>query len=179
VEAVTDVILTHLHYDHCGGVFEPGADGQVCNIFPGARFHIQEWELSYAHLAGPWEQNGYDQQLLEHLDRHTRICRWNGPFTLAEGLSVHISRGHTPCLQWLKVTGEGQIFAHLSDMIPTQWHLREDVASAFDAYPGDLCREKERLLEQAFQQAHIISCAHDPEFPALRLHSDKSFTGIR
>lgn len=178
VEAVTDVVLTHLHYDHCGGVCERGERGRLIDLFPEAHYHVQEWEMSYARSAGPWEREGYVEELVEFLAAHPRMCNWNGPFFLGEGLLVHVGQGHTPCLQWLEVQSGGKAFAHISDIVPTQWHLAHNLASAFDAYPGDLCRFKTKLLKRAFREGLTISWAHDPLYPAVRLRPEGGFEAL-
>ncbi len=102
--------------------------------------------MSYARSAGPWERESVE--LVEFLAAHPRTCSWNGPFLLGEVCRC----GTRPVCNGWRYNQEEEAFAHISDIVPTQWHLAHNLASAFDAYPGDLCRSKPELLERASRE---------------------------
>ncbi len=58
LEEVTDVVLTHLHYDHCGGVCERGERGRLIDLFPEAHYHVQEWGDELRTLGRPMGEGG-------------------------------------------------------------------------------------------------------------------------
>jgi glyoxylase-like metal-dependent hydrolase (beta-lactamase superfamily II) len=120
--SVTDVILTHLHYDHVGGFDE----------FPAARFHVQDREVAFAtgrHMTNPSQQHGFtprhvaDFVLAVHAGR---VEFHDGDHQLAPGLSVHHVGGHTDGLQVVRVlTGRGWLVlasdaAHFYENIETR-----------------------------------------------------------
>jgi glyoxylase-like metal-dependent hydrolase (beta-lactamase superfamily II) len=98
----TDVIMTHLHYDHIGG-FEQ---------FPTARFHLQDDEMSYAtgrHMTRPAINHAYTADhiaAMVHLVFADRVVFHEGDVTLAPGLSLHKIGGHTKGLQVVRVATE-------------------------------------------------------------------------
>lgn len=101
---VSDVILTHLHYDHVGG-FEQ---------FPSARFHLQDREMAYAtgrHMTRPALNHAFTAEHIANLVlavHQQRVVFRDGDHELASGLSVHLIGGHTGGLQVVRVrTGSG------------------------------------------------------------------------
>jgi glyoxylase-like metal-dependent hydrolase (beta-lactamase superfamily II) len=99
-EAVSDVIVTHLHYDHVGGFDQ----------FPSARFHVQDREVAFAtgrHMTTPSQQHGFTPQHVADfvLAVHAgRVVFHDGDRQLAPGLSVHHVGGHTDGLQIVRVS---------------------------------------------------------------------------
>jgi glyoxylase-like metal-dependent hydrolase (beta-lactamase superfamily II) len=103
---VTDVVLTHLHYDHAGG----------CDQFPSARFHVQDREVAYAtgrHMTRPTLGQPFTADHVSELVRAVhggRVVFHDGDEELAPGLSVHLIGGHTDGLQVVRVeTGRGAL----------------------------------------------------------------------
>jgi glyoxylase-like metal-dependent hydrolase (beta-lactamase superfamily II) len=96
---VSDVIITHLHYDHCGNQ----------ELFPAAKFHLQEREMAYATgrcmchpgLRSPFE--GTDVANMVHRVFESRVCFHEGDSALASGLSLHRVGGHTDGMQIVRV----------------------------------------------------------------------------
>jgi glyoxylase-like metal-dependent hydrolase (beta-lactamase superfamily II) len=108
---VTDVILTHLHYDHAGGVGE----------LPAARFHVQDRELAYVtgrHMAHPALNHAFTVDhigALVRLVHEGRVVFHDGDAELAPGLSVHLVGGHTDGLQVVRVWTESGWLVLASD----------------------------------------------------------------
>ncbi|MEZ5236598.1 MAG: N-acyl homoserine lactonase family protein [Acidimicrobiales bacterium] len=97
--AATDVILTHLHYDHVGGFDQ----------FPAARFHVQDREMAFAtgrHMTRSALRHGFTAEQVGALVVEVyrdRVVFHDGDETLAPGLSVHLIGGHTAGLQCVRV----------------------------------------------------------------------------
>jgi glyoxylase-like metal-dependent hydrolase (beta-lactamase superfamily II) len=96
---VTDVIVTHLHYDHAGG----------CAQFPAARYHLQDKEMAYAtgrHMSHPAISQAYTADHVAGMVRHVfagRVAFHDGDAELAPGLSLHLLGGHTMGMQAVRV----------------------------------------------------------------------------
>jgi glyoxylase-like metal-dependent hydrolase (beta-lactamase superfamily II) len=108
---VTDVILTHLHYDHAGGVAQ----------FPAARFHLQDREMAFAtgrHMTRPALNHPFTVDHVADLVRAVhegRVVFHAGDDELADGLSVHLVGGHTDGLQVVRVRTEAGWLVLASD----------------------------------------------------------------
>ena len=116
-DAVTDVITTHLHYDHAGNT----------SLLPAAQFHLQESELHFAvgrDIRYRYFSAGYeldDVVAMVRLNYARRLTLHDGPFTFAPGLEVGVAPGHSVGLQYLRIhTGRGWVT------------LAGDVTSFFD-----------------------------------------------
>jgi glyoxylase-like metal-dependent hydrolase (beta-lactamase superfamily II) len=104
--SVTDVVLTHLHYDHAGG----------WDQFPAARFHVQDREMAFAtgrHMTRPALNHPFTSDHVAELVRAVhagRVVFHDGDEELAPGLSVHLIGGHTDGLQVVRVeTAQGAL----------------------------------------------------------------------
>ena len=171
---VTDVILTHLHFDHAGGLSRRvGGSGQeVEPCYPGARAHLQEANWDVARAPGPRERASYLKENLAILERiPLELAR--GRVELAPGLWVHPSDGHTRGLQWVEVRGEGATVAFPSDLIPTSRHLPVPYAMGYDMHVEQLLEEKAEFLRRAVAEDWIVVFVHDPDVPAARIKVDE------
>jgi glyoxylase-like metal-dependent hydrolase (beta-lactamase superfamily II) len=165
-EEVLDVVLTHLHYDHCGNQ----------HLFPNARFHLQAAEMAYA--TGPCMchrmlRGGYDPEDIAITVRHLfagRVRYHDGDGVISPGLSVHRVGGHTNGQQvvrvwtrkgWLVLASDAtHFFENFERDIPFPWVV--DVGATLNGF--------QRLRDLASNDALVIP-GHDPEimkrFPAV------------
>lgn len=161
--AVTDVVLTHLHYDHLGGA------GQ----FPNARFHVQDREVAFAtgrHMAAPVFSHAFTARHVADLVMAVhdgRVVFHDGDDDLAPGLSVHLVGGHTAGLQVVRVQGAAGPVVLASDAA----HFYENMDAGrpfpivFDV--GAMVQGWATLRRLAGPDGVVVP-GHDPE--ALRRH---------
>jgi glyoxylase-like metal-dependent hydrolase (beta-lactamase superfamily II) len=171
---VTDVILTHLHFDHAGGLsrYVPGSDGEVESCYPGARVHLQADNYDTARAPGPRERASYLRENLAVLERSPlELAR--GGREIVPGLRVHASDGHTRGLHWVEVRGGGTTVAFPSDLIPTSRHLPLPYAMGYDMNVERLLEEKQEFLRRAVAEDWIVVFVHDPDIPAARIKLDE------
>ena len=155
--AVEDVVLTHLHYDHVGNF----------DRFPNARFHLQESELTYAtgrYMRYPRLSHSFEVEDvcgIVRLNYAQRVVFYNGDAELAPGLTVHAVGGHSAGLQFVRVKTRRGFVVLASDVT----HFYENMASgrpfttAF--HIGEMLEGFDRLLELAPDESHIVP-GHDP-----------------
>lgn len=111
--SVSDVVLTHMHYDHCGGL----------ELFPNARFHVQEREV--AHATGRYMSvgclgHGYhceDVLSLVRMNFEGRVVFYDVDRPIAEGITLHRIGGHTPGLQCVRVETARGVVVLASDSV--------------------------------------------------------------
>jgi glyoxylase-like metal-dependent hydrolase (beta-lactamase superfamily II) len=172
--AVTDVVITHLHFDHCGGLAAAGPagpDGPPLR-FPEARIHVQKANLENARRPNPREKASYLAENTALLDR-SRLVLAEGSREIAPGIWVHRSDGHTRGLQWFEVRDGARSLAFPSDMIPTSRHLPLPYAMGYDICVERLMDEKEVLLRKAVENDWILVFVHDPDVPAATIKIDE------
>ena len=173
-DSVTDVILTHLHFDHAGGLSKrvPGSDTEVEPCYPRARVHLQEANRDLARDPGPRERASYLRQNTTVLDK-VPLELVRGGTEIVPGLRVHRSDGHTRGLQWVEVRAGGSTVAFPSDLIPTAHHLPLPYAMGYDMCVEKLLEEKEDFLRRAVAGDWIVVFVHDPDIPAARIGIDE------
>jgi glyoxylase-like metal-dependent hydrolase (beta-lactamase superfamily II) len=173
-ESVTDVILTHLHFDHAGGLSRrvAGSDDAVEPCYPRARHHVQEANLEVARAPGPRERASYLAENIGVLAQVTlEVAR--GDAELAPGIRVHRSDGHTRGLQWVEARGTRAVVAFPSDLVPTSRHLPVPYAMGYDMHVERLVAEKAAFLRRAVEEDWIVVFVHDAEVPAARIRLDE------
>lgn len=165
-EDVTDVILTHLHFDHAGGGTVEH-DGRLVPTFPKAKYYVQKGNLETAKTPNLRERASYFpanyQPLLDA-----------GVLNLLEGdqenvlpmISVFVSNGHTHAQQIVKVSDGTKTLLYCGDMIPTSAHVRLAWLMGYDLNPLLLMEEKQKFLNQAADQGWILFFEHDPHCDA-------------
>jgi glyoxylase-like metal-dependent hydrolase (beta-lactamase superfamily II) len=174
-EDVTDVVLTHLHFDHAGGATRRGEDGRLVPTFPRARHFVQRRNLEWARSPSERDAGSYRAESFEPLAEHGVLELLDGPGELYPGLELRLSEGHTAAQQTLLVGGEGGLL-YAADLLPTSHHLHPAWVMAYDLHPGVTAAEKRVLLELAEERALWVVFEHDAEVAAARVRrAGKSF----
>lgn len=161
-ESVTDVILTHLHFDHVGGATMRTKAGLVAPTFPRATYHLQRRALSWACCPTEKDRASFYKDDFEQLERLSLL---DGPTELCADLSLLVSDGHTVGQQLPLVRNHltGQKLWYCGDLIPTSHHVRLPWIMAYDLYPLTTLEEKRRLLAQALAENWVLFFEHDPD----------------
>jgi glyoxylase-like metal-dependent hydrolase (beta-lactamase superfamily II) len=168
-EAVTDVLLTHFHFDHNGGTVRP--DGQL--TFPNAMHHGSRvnYELALAPSAKdagsfrPCDRAGL--VVGENLTLH------DVPGPLFAGIDALCSDGHTRGMLLPRLTIGGETLVYCADLVPTSSHLHAPWVMGYDCHPVTTIAEKIDLLERAVAEDWILVFEHDPAIDACKVGRDE------
>lgn len=171
---ITDVILTHLHFDHAGGATIL-RNNEPSPTFPNATYYIQKSNLDWARNAHERERASYLPQNFEPLALTGCLETIDGPADLFPGLSVLVSDGHTIGMQVVKIDGHAESVVYCADLIPTSAHIPVPWIMGYDIQPLILLNEKKQLLNQALDQNWILFFEHDPLTQACRLKPGKKY----
>lgn len=171
---ITDVVLTHLHFDHAGGATYRTEDGVLKPRFPRATYYIQRANVEWATAPNSREAASYLPENFEPLSEvgALKICDGVADFEKQvnwPGLSVYISNGHTLGLQCPIVRTAGETFFYPSDLIPTSAHLPIPWVMGYDIHVIKVLDEKEEILQKAADEKWILIYEHDPIHPATRV----------
>lgn len=172
-ESVTDVILTHLHFDHARGIYQakPGDESEADLRYPRARIHIQRANYETAKAPNSRERASYIAEDTKRLER-AELALVDGSAEVAPGIRVHGANGHTRGHQWVEVRAEGQTVAFPADVVPTSKHLPLPYLMGYDICAEALLVEKDALLRRAVEEDWILVFGHDPEVTAGRVGLD-------
>ncbi len=159
-EDITDVFLTHLHFDHGGGSTINKQSSPV-PAFPNARYHLQEKQLLHARSRMERDKASYFPEDFEPLLDNGVAEIHDGDFTLLSGIDTIICNGHTPAMQLLRVKDDGMTFVYGADLIPLSTHFPLPWIMAYDLYPITTLEEKRRLLSEAADEGWTFIFEHD------------------
>lgn len=175
-EEVTDVILTHLHFDHCGGSTKDKTRSPS-PYFPNARYIIQERQLVHARSRCERDRASYFPEDFEPLLTYQQADIYSGSTTLLPGLELLVFQGHTPGMQCPLIRYEGKAVFYCADLIPLHSHCALPWIMAYDLYPLTTLEEKRTILNQAYEEGWILVFEHDPFYPVGKLiESPKGFS---
>ncbi len=168
-EQVTDLVLSHLHFDHAGGIGEL-VEGKMRPVFPHARCHLHEDHYHYAlnpterdagsfhrqHFAPVLEDYRARGQLIFHRGEEGELLE------LAPGclLRFKLSHGHTPYM----MHPYDEHYFYLADLVPTSHHLHIPWVMGYDIAPGVTTQDKRRLLSFVREQNLKVVFEHDPQY---------------
>ena len=168
---VTDVILTHLHFDHAGGSTRRGPNG-LEPTFPNARWYLQRRNWDNAHAPNPRERASYMPENYDALEAAGVLTLWDGPARPWPGVETIPIHGHTRGQQVVRVEGGGQVAYFVSDLIPTAAHVRIPFVMGYDVAAIETMEEKRALLSRAVQERAWIVLEHDPDTALARPVAD-------
>ena len=158
-EAITDVILTHLHFDHAGGISYYDS-GELKLTYPNAKIHLQKDNFDLALNPNVREKASYLKENVEILKK-SDLNLLSGDTELYPGINLFQINGHTKGQQWVKVETEDEVFAFPSDLMPTSHHKQLAYHMGYDMCTETLLKEKQAFFEQAEKANWTIIFQHE------------------
>ncbi len=171
---ITAVLLSHLHFDHAGGLVRRRDSGKLEAAFPRARIFVQKGELEIARDPRNERLRAAYRHAEEILaPNRDRIEAIDGPVEIVPGVTAIPTGGHTRDHQVCAVADAGASFAHLADIVPTRSHLRGPWNQAYDLDALTTMEQKTLHLGRAITERSWISFAHDDQVFAARVTIDR------
>ncbi|OFZ31376.1 MAG: MBL fold metallo-hydrolase [Bdellovibrionales bacterium RIFCSPHIGHO2_01_FULL_40_29] len=178
-EQITDVILTHLHFDHAGGATTE-RNGKIVPTFPNAKYYVQKKNLQTALHPNIREKSSYFAINYQPLIDHNCLIEVDGnQKNIIPGISLMISNGHTEAHQVVIIEDSETALYYCGDVVPTSSHVRLAWVMGYDLYPMQLIEEKKNLLEQALQKKTYLYFEHDPYCDAATIERNKDDFAVK
>lgn len=177
-ESIAHLLLTHLHFDHVGGLTASAGSAPVEPVLPRARvwLHRAQWERAQA--PGPKERRSLrpaDRASLERMDR----VLLDDAAEILPGVFVRPTSGHTTGLLAVTVRGTRETLHYPSDLMPLLAHVRSAYTTGFDLWPERLMEEKQAILAEAAAGNDLIVFNHDPRTAACRVAAGRDGFVVR
>ena len=160
---VTDVILTHLHFDHCGGTTWRDEQGDWQLTFEHARHHVQRAHWEWARTSNPKEKASFRAENLDPLADSGTVKLVDGRQEILDGIEALPVNGHTEAQQMIKISDGDDTLVYVADLLPTTHHLKAAWTMAYDVRPMATIEEKADFLDEAEREGWTLFFEHDPD----------------
>ena len=177
-EDISHVILTHLHFDHSGGILDINKDGELVPAFPNATYFISEANWTSGMNPSPRDSASYldyNYSLLESLG-NLKLVQDNS--MILGGISTISVNGHTVGQQLVKVEDADDVLIFCSDLIPLKSHIRLPWIMGYDLNAALTLKEKTNFLNQAADEGWWLWFYHDPNTVALQIEKSTKYYDI-
>ena len=160
-EDITDIIFSHLHFDHCGGTTYYDEHGNLNHQFPNATYHVTEKQLETAQNPNAREKASFFAENIEPIANWNKLNLVGEHHTYEDGLDALPVNGHTLGQQLPRIQAGGTTLVYMADLIPTHVHLPLPWVMGYDMYPVTTLEEKEEYLDQAIDESWYMFLEHD------------------
>jgi glyoxylase-like metal-dependent hydrolase (beta-lactamase superfamily II) len=175
-DEITDVILTHLHFDHAGGTTHL-ENGQAVPSFPNAKYYVQKDHLDWARNPTEKDRASFFKDNWEPMIGAGMMEILDGNGEIYKGVSVEQFHGHTKGLQMLKIHDDTTTLIFPADVFPTSAHIPVPFVMGYDNFPLTAMDEKRALLPRIVEEKWIVCFEHDAFLPAARIiAAEKGYT---
>ncbi len=162
-EDIDLVVMSHLHFDHCGALVTPGRDGELTPLFPRAKHVVQARELQAWRQPDPRSKPSYKPENLGILEESNRLLVVDGDATVAPGVRVRVTGGHTAGHQAIYVTDQEQTVVFTGDFLYMRAFLKVNWVSGLDLYPVESMERKVSFLQEAARERQLLWFYHETE----------------
>jgi len=160
---ITDVFLTHLHFDHVGGAIVRDGD-KLIPAFKNATYWSNEKHWAWATEPNAREKASFlkenilpiqDSGQIKFIEEKENI-EWQ------KGINISFAYGHTDAMMLPKISYKGKTIVYMADLLPSVGHLPLPYVMAYDMFPLKTLTEKQAFLEEAVDNNYILYLEHDP-----------------
>ena len=177
---ITDVILTHLHFDHCGGSVVRSGD-KLLPAFPNARYWSNERHWNWAVKPNDREKASFLKENILPIQESGQLeflpVTESGETGFSSTIRIRYVHGHTDAMMLPIIQFRGHTIAYMADLIPAAAHLPLPYVMAYDMFPLQTLAEKKSFLEEAVDNNYILFFEHDPNIECCTLQRTEK--GIR
>lgn len=159
---VTDVILTHLHFDHCGGSIERDGD-KLAPAFKNATFWSNERHWKWATEPNEREKASFLKENISPIQQSGQLqfIEVKEGIFFNDNISIRFAFGHTDAMMLPQIQYKEKIIVYVTDLLPSTAHIPLPYVMAYDMFPLTTLNEKKLFLSEAFEKNYILFFEHD------------------
>lgn len=175
-EDITDLILTHLHFDHCGGTTYYDEGGNLKHQFPNAQYHVTNRQLNNALQPNAREKASILSENVNPIAESIQLntIKDDSTHEYEPGLTNLIVDGHSVGQQLVKLEAEGTQIVFAADLLPTVAHIPMPWVMAFDMQPLATLSEKQHFFNKAVNENWFFFMEHDASHELITIKKEDS-----
>lgn len=167
---ITDVFLSHLHFDHCGGSIMRRGD-KLVPAFPNATYWSNEAHWNWAVKPNEREKASFLKENILPIQESGQLKFIDVPginkdrlpeASFTDHISVRFVSGHTDNMMLPQVKYKGKTVVFMADLLPSQGHIPLPYVMAYDMFPLTTLNEKKLFLNEALREEYVLFFEHDP-----------------
>ncbi len=161
-EDITDMVLTHLHFDHCGGGVCYNADRTAYElVFPNADYWVSREQWDWAMDPNNREKDSYLEENLLPMKESKKLKFVERDMQLVPGVELRLFYGHSEGQIIPFIKHNNSTIVYMGDLIPSSVHVPPHYVMAYDIKPLVAMKEKELFLEEALEGNYLLFFEHD------------------
>lgn len=168
---ITDVLFTHLHWDHCNGAVK-NVDDQLQLTFPNARHWCSKRQFDHSKISNPRERAAYSSLLIDFIAENGKLQLIENEREILPGIFVRMYDGHTPGQMIPFIQYKEKTVVYMADLIPTAAHVPLLWLAAYDLFPVTAMEEKEQFLNEAATHNYLLFFEHDLHTECVRVQKE-------
>ena len=166
VDDITDVFMTHLHFDHCGGAIQRTKDGERFEpVFKNAQFWSNDRHWTWATEPNPREKASFLSENILPIHESGQLKMIERKADLTENVFVNMDvlfvDGHTDSMMIPHIRYKGKTIAFMADLLPSVGHIPLAYVMGYDTRPLLTLTEKEKFLKRAVEEEFVLFLEHD------------------
>lgn len=176
---ITDIVFTHLHFDHCGGTTYFDADGALQHTFPNATYHVNKRHWVTATNPNKRERASFLKENIQPIADSGRLQLVDDDVVYEPGFSVFTMEGHTIGQQLPVIDGGETKLVFAADLIPTAAHVPLPWVMGYDMRPIETLAEKEVFLNRAAEEQWNLFLEHDAFNEVIQLEKTDGKVAVK
>lgn len=175
---ITDVVCSHLHFDHCGGAVQwnTARDAFVLT-FPNARYWSNSLHWDAATKPNAREKASFLKENILPIQESGQLMFYDQVEKPFLNLDMRLANGHTEQMMMPEISYNGKKIIFMADLIPTHAHVPIPWVMGYDVRPLESMTEKEKFLKEAADNQYILFFDHDPIYDCCTVEMTEK--GIR
>ncbi|HOY31743.1 MAG TPA: MBL fold metallo-hydrolase [Bacteroidales bacterium] len=176
---ITDVVHTHLHFDHCGGTYRKNESNETVPVFQYASLWCSRRQWNWANDPNPREKASYLHENLLPMEKSGRLKFIEKEMSFSENIFLKIVGGHTDGQIIPMIRFMGQTLVYMADFIPTAAHISLSFVASYDTRPLLSLEEKQIFLNEAADQNYLLLFQHDTLHECCTVHLTEKGVRVR